>query len=67
MYAIRSYYAHVVDTLLAEGEVVVGLDCYDDFYSPDVKRANLSAARTSERFSEIQGDLCDPAVRNNFV
>ncbi len=54
--------SHVVDTLLAEGEVVVGLDCYDDFYSPDVKRANLSAARTSERFSEIQGDLCDPAV-----
>lgn len=54
--------SHVVDALLAEGEVVVGLDCYDDYYSPEVKRANLSAARASERFSEVQGDLCDPSV-----
>jgi len=54
--------SHLVDALLAEGEVVVGLDCYDDYYPPEVKRANLSAARTSERFTEIQGDLCDPAV-----
>ena len=34
--------SHVVDALLARGDVVVGIDNFDTFYDPDLKRANLA-------------------------
>jgi UDP-glucuronate 4-epimerase len=52
--------SHVVDALLAEGHDVVGIDVYDDFYDPELKAQNLSAAKTSGAFTEVQGDIRDP-------
>lgn len=52
----------LTDRLLAGGHAVVGLDCYDDFYDPAIKEANLRRARESKRFREVRGDIRDRAL-----
>lgn len=54
--------SHLTDRLLADGRDVVGLDCFDGFYDPEIKRTNLSAARDHEAFQLIEGDLRDAGV-----
>ena len=51
--------SHFVDHLLAEGQVVVGLDSFHDFYPRALKEANLRAAQSYDRFSLVEGDICD--------
>ena len=51
--------SHFVDHLLAEGQAVVGLDSFHDFYSRGIKEANLKAAQSYDRFSLVEGDICD--------
>ena len=51
--------SHLVERLLARGEEVVGLDSFDDFYDPAVKRANLSAAGEHPAFELVEGDIRD--------
>ena len=52
--------SHVVERLLAGEHEVIGLDNLDDFYSPAVKRQNLSAALENPLFRFIEGDIRDP-------
>jgi len=47
----------VTDALLARGDEVVGIDCFDDFYDPELKRANLAAAMENERFRLVELDI----------
>jgi len=47
----------LTERLLELGHEVVGVDCFSDYYSPDVKRANLASARRSPRFRFIEADL----------
>jgi UDP-glucuronate 4-epimerase len=57
--------SHTVVRLLRRGagEVIVGLDNLDDFYSPDRKRQNLSEVSKQEQhpgqFQFVQGDVRD--------
>ncbi|UCF67126.1 MAG: GDP-mannose 4,6-dehydratase, partial [Acidobacteriota bacterium] len=51
--------SHLVDSLLARGERVVGLDNFDPFYDPAVKRENLAAAQRSDEFELVEGDIRD--------
>ncbi len=51
--------SHVVDRLLEQGEEVVGLDNYDDFYGRAVKEENLSAAHEHSSFIPIEADIRD--------
>jgi UDP-glucuronate 4-epimerase len=52
--------SHVVDRLLRGGQRVVGLDNFNDYYSPARKRANLAEyATSSERFELFEGDIRD--------
>jgi UDP-glucuronate 4-epimerase len=53
--------SHFVDTLLARGEQVVGLDSFDDFYARPVKEANLASARGHDAFRLVEGDIRDAA------
>jgi UDP-glucuronate 4-epimerase len=59
--------SHVVDTLLERGWSVTGLDNFDSFYDPAVKRANLDAASRHERFRLIEGDVRDLALMRRAV
>ena len=51
--------SHLVDTLLAQGDTVVGVDCFTPYYSPDSKRDALSSALDHERFQLVEADLRD--------
>lgn len=47
----------LVDTLLARGDHVVGLDCFTPYYDRAAKEANLALARDSKRFEFVEADL----------
>ena len=54
--------SHLVECLLNEGNEVVVLDNFNDFYDPAIKRANLKTAKKSPLFSLVEGDICDEKV-----
>ncbi|KAM0551297.1 hypothetical protein ACHAPJ_008400 [Fusarium lateritium] len=61
--------SHLVDALLAEGcwRVVV-VDNFDDFYSPDIKRANIAAHLLNPYFRIYEADIRDAeAMRTVFA
>ena len=49
----------LTERLLERGDRVVGFDNFDPFYDRRIKEANLAAARESERFELVEGDLRD--------
>lgn len=49
--------SHLVDRLLADGLQVTGVDNFDPWYDPGMKRSNLVAATTSPRFRLREVDL----------
>jgi UDP-glucuronate 4-epimerase len=55
--------SHTCQALLARGDSVVGIDNFDPFYDPAIKRRNLSEVQASggDRFAFLQGDLLDQA------
>jgi UDP-glucuronate 4-epimerase len=54
--------SHLVDRLLAEGSWrVTALDDFNDFYSPEIKRRNVSAHLRHESYELVEADLRDDA------
>jgi UDP-glucuronate 4-epimerase len=59
--------SHLSEALLARGDTVVGLDCFNDAYDPAIKRRNISASLPNDRFSLHEVDICDEdALRGVF-
>lgn len=59
--------SHIAEALIRRGHSVVGLDNFDPFYDPTIKRANLSdiertASHHSGSFRFVEADLCDQAA-----
>jgi len=54
--------SHTCDALLARGDYVAGVDCFDSFYDPAIKRGNIAGALESDRFSLHEIDICDEAA-----
>ncbi len=54
--------SHLVDTLLARGDEVLGVDNFNTYYDPAIKRRNLSQAEGMDRFSLNEIDICDEAA-----
>lgn len=52
----------LVDRLLAEDCEVVGLDNFDPYYEPALKRRNLHEAGSHPHFTMVEGDLLDRAL-----
>jgi UDP-glucuronate 4-epimerase len=50
----------LVDRLLARGDEVVGLDNFDPYYAPSLKRANLLGALEQSGFRLVEADIRDP-------
>jgi UDP-glucuronate 4-epimerase len=59
--------SHLADRLLADGNGVVVLDGFDDFYSEAIKRANLQAASTHPRFRLVEGDVRDAPLVDRLM
>ncbi len=52
--------SHLVDNLLAEGDWQVSvIDNFNNFYSPEIKRANIAAHLANPLFSLYENDFCD--------
>ncbi len=59
--------SHIAEALLRRGDAVVGIDNVNDYYPISLKRSNLDLLKSFERFSFIEGDICDPSVLRGAV
>jgi UDP-glucuronate 4-epimerase len=54
--------SHLMERLLARGDYVLGLDDFNDYYDPAIKRRNVAEALKNERFKLYEADICDEAA-----
>ena len=54
--------SHLVDRLLAEGEKVVVVDDFNDFYDPAIKRENVQPHLAHANYTLIEGDIRDKGL-----
>jgi UDP-glucuronate 4-epimerase len=60
--------SHLVDRRLAQGDRVVVLDDFNDFYDPGLKRANVETHLRAPGFRLVEGDIRDrPLVFRLFA
>ncbi len=59
--------SHLTERLLADGRRVVGLENFDDFYDPAVKRNNLRSASQNGNFTLVEGDIRDRATLDGLL
>jgi len=57
--------SHLAERLLADGWVVIGIDNFDPFYSPQLKRRNLATVLQSRSFRLIEADIRNAAEMQN--
>src|SRR5260370_1794823 len=55
--------SHLVDVLSARGDSVVVIDDFNDFYDPEIKRANLR--KTPAKI--FTADICDQEQVNTII
>ena len=51
--------SHLVDKLLERGYKVIGIDCFTDYYSMEIKKKNISNALNDGNFEFIEKDILD--------
>jgi UDP-glucose 4-epimerase len=51
--------SHLAERLVREGQRVVGIDCFTDYYPRAVKEANLAKLMRAPNFHFIEGDIVD--------
>lgn len=49
--------SHLVEKLLDLGFQVTGIDCFTDYYSPEIKRKNIQGFKDNENFELIERDI----------
>ena len=59
--------SHLCERLLGTGSDVVGIDCFTDYYSRDIKERNLSQSLANDNFSFISENLLDLDLANTLV
>lgn len=59
--------SHVCEALLARGEQVVGLDNFDPYYDPRVKRRHIAALSKQPGFTGLEADVRDAGAVKNAV
>jgi UDP-glucuronate 4-epimerase len=55
------------ERLLADGWTVVGVDNFDDFYDPQIKRRNISEYLKNENFQLIEADIRDDEAMGEVI
>ena len=51
--------SHLCEYLLAEGDHVLGIDSFTDYYDPAIKESNLRGVLGNDRFELVRADLRD--------
>ena len=54
--------SHLCERLVANGRPVVGVDNFDDFYDPQIKRRNIARCLEKEDFRLVEADIRDSAA-----
>ena len=54
--------SHLAERLIARGDTVVGVDDFNDYYDPAIKRRNVPAGMTLR-----EGDLCDAEAMGRLL
>jgi UDP-glucuronate 4-epimerase len=54
--------SHLCEALLGARWQVVGVDSFDDFYDPQIKRRNLTDCLADDAFTLVEGDIRDPTT-----
>jgi UDP-glucuronate 4-epimerase len=54
--------SHLCEALVARGERVIGLDNFDPYYDPGIKRRNLSGLQDHPGFTLCEGDVRDAGL-----
>ncbi|MCL1466723.1 NAD-dependent epimerase/dehydratase family protein [Argonema galeatum] len=49
--------SHLVEALLSQGEQVIGVDHFNDYYNPGLKRKNVSGFENHPNFNLIEADI----------
>jgi len=59
--------SHLCERLLGDGWTVVGLDNFDDFYDPQIKRRNIADCLKNKNFQLIEADIRDSTAMDKVV
>jgi len=59
--------SHLCERLLADGWTVVGIDNFDDFYDPQIKRRNISECLKNKNFQLIKADIRDDEAMGEII
>ncbi|MFH1370057.1 MAG: NAD-dependent epimerase/dehydratase family protein [Planctomycetota bacterium] len=59
--------SHLCQRLLNDGWAVVGVDNFDDFYDPKIKRDNIKSCLQNKLFRLAEADIRDPADMNKTM
>jgi UDP-glucuronate 4-epimerase len=59
--------SHLCERLLKESWTVVGIDNFDKFYDPKIKRSNIKTCLQNSRFRLIEADIRDTARMNKIA
>ncbi len=54
--------SHLCERLTADGHSVWGLDNFDDYYDPAIKRRNISGVVMHPRMRLVEGDIRDQVL-----
>jgi UDP-glucuronate 4-epimerase len=58
--------SHLAERLLDKGYQIAGLDNFDDYYPPDIKRRNIHSVGAGDGFHLIEGDIRDVSLINRI-
>ncbi len=59
--------SHLCERLLADGWAVTGVDNFDDFYDPQIKRRNMVKSLASGNFRLVEADIRDAGALDKAV
>jgi UDP-glucuronate 4-epimerase len=59
--------SHLTERLLRDGWTVTGVDSFDAFYDPRVKRHNIAACLSNPRFHLVEADIRDKAAMSGAI
>jgi UDP-glucuronate 4-epimerase len=59
--------SHLSERLLNDGLIVVGVDNFDDFYDPRIKRQNINGCLKNKNFQLIEADIRDSSAMDKAV
>ena len=56
--------SHLAERLIKEGHQVIGVDCFTDYYSREIKESNIKMLRTENSFDFHDADLLEINLEN---